>query len=75
MIYMEPHMLGWLPLFQSWIATLPPHFNDQHTLIAQLYNRIVPPCLDFVRKAGFKVCSLGIGIGYVLRKRGETKHI
>lgn len=55
MIYMEPHMLGWQPLFQSWIATLPGHLKDQHTVITQLYNRIVPPCVDFVRKAGFKV--------------------
>ena len=55
MIYMEPHMLGWLPLYQSWIATLPAHLKDQHNLITQLYNRMVPPCLDFVRKAGFKV--------------------
>ena len=55
MIYMEPHMLGWQPLFQSWLATLPEHLKDQHELLTQLYNRMVPPCLDFVKKAGFKV--------------------
>jgi len=52
-------MLGWSPLFQSWLATLPAHLQDQHALITQLYNRIVPPCIDFVRKAGFKVKIMG----------------
>jgi len=55
---MEPHMLGWQPLFRSWLATLPEHLKDQHELLTQLYNRMVPPCLDFVKKAGFKVGQL-----------------
>ena len=56
MIYMEPHMLGWVPLVKSWINVLPPAFtDDMKGLISEMYLRMAPPCLDFVRKAGFKV--------------------
>ena len=56
MVYMEPEMLGWHPLLTSWLYTLPPTFTDTlRELIVSLYHRMVPPCLDFVRKAGFKV--------------------
>lgn len=58
MIYMEPHMLGWQPLLTSWLNTLPPTITDDlKELIEELYLRIIPPCLDFVRKAGFKELS------------------
>ena len=56
MIYMEPHMLGWEPLVKSWINVLPPAFTDEmKELISEMYLRMAPPCLDFIRKAGFKV--------------------
>ena len=49
-------MLGWKPLMQSWLNTLPPTLTDEHKeLIASLFTRMVPSCLDFVRKSGFKV--------------------
>ena len=58
MIYMEPHMLGWQPLLTSWLNTLPPTITDDlKKLIEELYLRMIPPCLDFVRKAGFKELS------------------
>lgn len=56
MIYMEPDMLGWDPLLISWMNTLPATFTDPlKELIVSLYHRMVPSCLDFVRKSGFKV--------------------
>ena len=59
MVYMEPSMLGWQPLIQSWLNTLPPTITDQHKkLIADLYFGMVPACLDFVRKSGFKACFI-----------------
>ena len=57
MVYMEPSMLGWLPHVQSWLNTLPETITDEHKeLIKGMYTRMVPTCLDFVRKSGFKVC-------------------
>ena len=56
MIYLEPSMLGWKPLMQSWINTLPKTLTEEHKdLIVSLFTRMVPSCLDFVRKSGFKV--------------------
>lgn len=56
MVYMEPSMLGWQPLVQSWLNTLPSSINDGHKkLIVDLYHSMLPACLDFVSKSGFKV--------------------
>ncbi|KAM6934818.1 dynein axonemal heavy chain 7 [Xenentodon cancila] len=52
MIYMEPHMLGWRPLMLSWLTTLPITVNATHKdLITALFDRIVPVCLQLIRKA------------------------
>ena len=49
-------MLGWEPVHRSWVNTLPGTLTEENkTLISSLYNRFVPACIDFVRKAGFKV--------------------
>lgn len=56
MIYMEPSMLGWQPLMESWMNTLPATVTAKNKeLIRELYTRMVPCCLNFVRKGGFKV--------------------
>ena len=56
MIYMEPHMLGWRPLFLSWLNELPKTIdNDMKDLLSENFERIVPPLLCFVRKSGVKV--------------------
>ncbi|KAK2839526.1 hypothetical protein Q5P01_013266 [Channa striata] len=52
MIYMEPHMLGWRPLLLSWLNTLPTTVKATHKdLISGLFDRILPACLQLVRKA------------------------
>ncbi|XP_030613861.1 dynein heavy chain 7, axonemal isoform X2 [Archocentrus centrarchus] len=52
MIYMEPHMLGWQPLMRSWFNTLPPAVSATHkNLITALFDRILPACLQLIRKA------------------------
>uniref|UniRef100_A0A8C5C2P0 Dynein axonemal heavy chain 7 n=1 Tax=Gadus morhua TaxID=8049 RepID=A0A8C5C2P0_GADMO len=52
MIYMEPHMLGWQPLLVSWLATLASTVSDMHQdLITGLFHRLLPACLQLVRKA------------------------
>ena len=56
MIYMEPSMLGWQPLMQSWLNTLSATITDENKeLITELYTRMIPCCLNFVRKSGCKV--------------------
>ncbi|KAI9093996.1 dynein heavy chain, N-terminal region 2-domain-containing protein, partial [Phlyctochytrium arcticum] len=51
MIYMEPDSLGWRPLMVSWLATVPSSLGpEQKQLLETLFDWIVPPCLEFVRK-------------------------
>ncbi|XP_062820321.1 dynein axonemal heavy chain 3 [Anolis carolinensis] len=50
MIYMEPHQLGWKPLKDSYMNTLPSVLQDVHKeLIEDLFMWLVQPCLDFIR--------------------------
>ncbi|XP_058475903.1 dynein axonemal heavy chain 3-like [Solea solea] len=49
MIYMEPEQLGWTPLRDAYMNTLPEKLNTkQRILITDLFDWIVPPCLDFI---------------------------
>ena len=55
MIYLEPASLGWAPLVESWINTLPDIIKDERKYITGLFQWAVPPCLRFLRKS-CKVC-------------------
>nr|KAG5713480.1 hypothetical protein BaRGS_025028 [Batillaria attramentaria] len=52
MIYLEPHQMGWQPLMQSYMQyTLPQKLTqEQKELVTDLFNWLVQPCLDFIRK-------------------------
>ncbi|XP_043082022.1 dynein axonemal heavy chain 3 [Puntigrus tetrazona] len=70
MIYMEPHQLGWTPLRDSYMNTLPESLADEHrTLIADLFNWLVQPCLDFIyHECGFLVQTSPIHLAYSLMR-------
>ncbi|XP_051515044.1 dynein axonemal heavy chain 12-like [Myxocyprinus asiaticus] len=52
MIYMEPSQLGWTPLVVSWMKTLPDPLQtqDNSTLLQQLFEWLLPPALNLIRK-------------------------
>lgn len=35
MIYMEPHQLGWTPLRDSYMDTLPENLSDEHRTLVR----------------------------------------
>uniref|UniRef100_A0AAQ5XFX9 EF-hand domain-containing protein n=1 Tax=Amphiprion ocellaris TaxID=80972 RepID=A0AAQ5XFX9_AMPOC len=76
MIYMEPHMLGWQPLMLSWLNTMPSTVNATHKdLITALFNRILPACLQLIRKAtkGIFVFCLVWSVGASCDESGRVK--
>ena len=50
MVYVEPSQIGWRPLKDSWMNTLPGHLEGKKDLINSLFEWLVDPCLRFVRK-------------------------
>ncbi|GCB71663.1 hypothetical protein scyTo_0001655 [Scyliorhinus torazame] len=50
MIYLEPHQLGWAPLKDSYMETLPPTVTAEHKgLINDMFHWLIQPSLDFTR--------------------------
>ena len=52
MVYMEPESLGWRPLLESWLPTLPEdHWGpaEKH-VVEQLFDWMLPPVMRVVRK-------------------------
>ncbi|CAJ1083860.1 dynein axonemal heavy chain 3 [Xyrichtys novacula] len=70
MIYMEPQQLGWSPLRDSYMNTLPESLNTEHRgLIVDLFDWLVQPCLDFIdRECRFVVQTSPIHLAYSLMK-------
>ncbi|XP_062847578.1 dynein axonemal heavy chain 3 [Trichomycterus rosablanca] len=70
MIYMEPHQLGWTPLRDSYMNTLPDHLSPEHReLIVDLFDWLLPPCLDFItHNCRFLVQTSPIHLAYTLMR-------
>lgn len=57
---MEPSTLGWFPFVQAWIPTLNPEWRGgKESLVVDLFNWIVPPCLYFINKSCTQFCKPG----------------
>ncbi|XP_071083415.1 dynein axonemal heavy chain 12-like isoform X1 [Haliotis cracherodii] len=50
MVYLEPTTLGWRPIVKSWIHTFPEVLKESAELVDALFEWLVDPCLNFVRK-------------------------
>jgi dynein heavy chain len=51
MVYVQPSLLGWRPVFLSWLDTLPPTLNEpQKEQITGMFDWLVPPCLRIATK-------------------------
>uniref|UniRef100_UPI00358FFBD0 dynein axonemal heavy chain 3 n=1 Tax=Myxine glutinosa TaxID=7769 RepID=UPI00358FFBD0 len=49
MIYMEPHQLGWRPLKDSYVDTLPNTLASEHLeLVDDLFFWLMDPCIKFI---------------------------
>uniref|UniRef100_A0A8C9Z160 Dynein axonemal heavy chain 3 n=1 Tax=Sander lucioperca TaxID=283035 RepID=A0A8C9Z160_SANLU len=70
MIYMEPQQLGWSPLRDSYMNTLPESLSTEHReLIVDLFDWLVQPCLDFIdRECRFVVQTSHIHLASSLMK-------
>ncbi|XP_046888652.1 dynein axonemal heavy chain 3 [Hypomesus transpacificus] len=70
MIYMEPHQLGWAPLRDSYMDTLPESLGREHRdLIVEMFDWLVQPCLDYIaRECRFLVQTSPIHLAYSLMR-------
>ncbi|XP_053595266.1 dynein axonemal heavy chain 7 [Microplitis demolitor] len=50
MIYIEPHVLGWRPIAESWYKTLPSWSEDYVDIIRDMFEWLIDGCLEFTRK-------------------------
>lgn len=51
MIYIEPRILGWNPFFRSWLNKLNPIWKEGYEEnIEQLFQWLIDPCLEFIRR-------------------------
>ncbi|KAM9012434.1 dynein axonemal heavy chain 3 [Ara ararauna] len=49
MIYMDLQELGWKPLKDSYMNTLPPNLQEEHRkLVSDMFMWLVDPCLEFI---------------------------
>ncbi|KAF7282405.1 hypothetical protein GWI33_002719 [Rhynchophorus ferrugineus] len=61
MIYMQPETLGWRPFVDSWLPNCNPEWcGDEKTkYVSDLFDWIVPPCLNFIRSKCVMYCNPG----------------
>ncbi|EKX45970.1 hypothetical protein GUITHDRAFT_94428 [Guillardia theta CCMP2712] len=50
MVLMEPHMLDWQSILESWLESLPTHLDAFKPNIKQLFNYFIPPLLVTLKK-------------------------
>lgn len=51
MVYVQPSLLGWKPLLQSWLDRRPAGYSEQHKdMISALCNWLLPPSLRLATK-------------------------
>ncbi|CAG5101569.1 Similar to DNAH7: Dynein heavy chain 7, partial [Cotesia congregata] len=50
MIYIEPHVLGWRPVAESWYKTLPSWSDGYLEIIRDMFEWLIDACLEFIRK-------------------------
>lgn len=50
MVYVEPSQIGWRPLRDSWMGTLPESLEPHKSRLFSMFDWLVDPCLSFVRK-------------------------
>ncbi|PSN57356.1 Dynein heavy chain 12 [Blattella germanica] len=61
MIYMEPSALGWKPLVLSWIEKGNPSWcNGNEKLLEDMFDWLVPPSLEFIKRNCVQLVSPGI---------------
>ncbi|XP_015126095.2 dynein heavy chain 12, axonemal [Diachasma alloeum] len=62
MIYIEPHVIGWRPFVESWYNTLDVKWAEpQMGTIRDLFNWLIEPSLEFVRKK----CKISLFSGQI----------
>ncbi|XP_063228083.1 LOW QUALITY PROTEIN: dynein axonemal heavy chain 7-like [Bacillus rossius redtenbacheri] len=60
MIHFEPELLGWKPFVTSWVSQLDPSWLDEcQGLFEDLFDWLVPPSLEFIRKQCHQLVSAG----------------
>uniref|UniRef100_A0A674GPT7 Dynein axonemal heavy chain 3 n=1 Tax=Taeniopygia guttata TaxID=59729 RepID=A0A674GPT7_TAEGU len=65
MIYMDPQQLGWQPLKDSYLKTLPPNLQEEHRELVRDFI----PCLDFIdHHCKFVVKTSSLHLSYSLMK-------
>ena len=50
MVLMEPHMLEWTSIMESWFELLPPSLEGSKEKFQALFQHFVPPLLRMVKK-------------------------
>jgi len=51
MVYVQPDLLGWRPVLDSWLHALPAGFTEKHKeQLSALFDWLMPPCLRIALK-------------------------